>query len=1086
MSHHRHIRTKTALQGNRRRKCGASLAALCATLLVGTSYAATPAAAGTTYTFNIPSQRLIDSLQALALASHYKLLYSSELVTGKKAPALQGKYTIEQALRLLLSGTNLRYQVTPDGLVLVRAPGAATPPKAKISSPSSSSATPTRHDDSYPPTPPAARNAAGEPPLLEPIALPEILVMGSYITNLDIVRTENDVQPYTIFTAEQIQQSGATTVEGFLQQQLSSNSTYTTNSSVGNYSSGGLVSYPTTTDGATSSINLRGLGTNETLILIDGQRVAGATGLSVAGTGAAGQPDVNGIPLSAIDKIEVLSSSASAIYGGAAMGGVVNIILKRYFSDGDLSYTYDNVFSGSAPEHSVSASYGTSFFGGKTQVMLAGTYSHSSALPLHDRASLMERGINAVQANTSPLSSNPSFYEPPYWGTTPNIVSADGSNLILNDGTPLNSPYTSIPAGAAAGANLSSGLLASAARYNLTFPPTAGFFGQTPEIKSLLATIRQSISKSIELYVNLSTMGNSSDTPTNPIIANQLVPAGTPTNPFEQDVSISFPTPLELPDPSNSITRSATAGLVVKLDHGWSSQIDYTWSQNTFHVTSANLDSQALFLALATGTLNPFVDTLAHPLNLRPYLNYLAFSQSGTLNDTNVRFAGPVGSLPAGRPTLTIGLEHRREGQDTGYQVQTTPDAPEDNSEAAYFGHPMSTSSAYLESLVPLIAPRNAVPAVHSLDLQLAARTERYTVHSGTNEYFLYPLSEQANTPLLPPTTVRYTSTNYTVGLKYQPTADFMFRASYATAFLPPTPQQLAPGALEPFQPRIFDPRLNESYLVNWSFGGNPNLQPQTAKSLDVGLIWEPQESSLLGVRADLEYYHISQPNYIETPDLETIIDTPSLSSFVIRDPTTGLITQVNQAYANITSYVTDGFDLALDYVRATSFGTFDFHAAGTWIRKDLRQTAVGVAASNFAGYPDEGGEVKLKANASLTWKYHGVTLGWLTHYYGSYYGYGAPDDPLAGQSGDLLPFVTPFWTAQGSTSIPSQTYHDIFASYTTAGATPYWLGNITLQASIDNVFNSAPAFDSSGPYYLSPLGDPRLRAYRLTVTKVF
>jgi len=67
--------------------------------------------------------------------------------------------------------------------------------------------------------------------------------------------------------------------------------------------------------GTTSTINLRGLGSNETLILIDGRRTAG---VSFAGNSV--QPDINGIPLSAIERIEVLPSSASAIYGGAAVG----------------------------------------------------------------------------------------------------------------------------------------------------------------------------------------------------------------------------------------------------------------------------------------------------------------------------------------------------------------------------------------------------------------------------------------------------------------------------------------------------------------------------------------------------------------------------------------------------------------------------------------------------------------------------------------------------------------------------------------------------------------------------------------------
>jgi iron complex outermembrane receptor protein len=100
------------------------LAALCMTLFLGTTFAAPPAQArSVTYDLDIPAQSLKDSLQALALASQHKLLYSSELVDGKRSPALKGQFTTEQAVKALLSGTKLSYEITSDGLVLIRASG---------------------------------------------------------------------------------------------------------------------------------------------------------------------------------------------------------------------------------------------------------------------------------------------------------------------------------------------------------------------------------------------------------------------------------------------------------------------------------------------------------------------------------------------------------------------------------------------------------------------------------------------------------------------------------------------------------------------------------------------------------------------------------------------------------------------------------------------------------------------------------------------------------------------------------------------------------------------------------------------------
>jgi iron complex outermembrane receptor protein len=115
-------RTKT-------RFCNAAIAALCTCVLLGTTLAAPPAEArSVTYNLDIPSQSLNDALQALALTSQHKLLYSSELVDGKKSPALKGEFTTEQAVTVLLSETDLTYEVTSDGVVLIRAAGGQSAP----------------------------------------------------------------------------------------------------------------------------------------------------------------------------------------------------------------------------------------------------------------------------------------------------------------------------------------------------------------------------------------------------------------------------------------------------------------------------------------------------------------------------------------------------------------------------------------------------------------------------------------------------------------------------------------------------------------------------------------------------------------------------------------------------------------------------------------------------------------------------------------------------------------------------------------------------------------------------------------------
>jgi iron complex outermembrane receptor protein len=252
------------------------------------------------------------------------------------------------------------------------------------------------------------------------VNIPEILIKGSPILNVDVKRTEDDVQPYTIFDSQTLEQSGATDVEEFLKQRLTMNTSFQTNSQV-------YAGF----NGNTSSINLRGLGANETLVLVDGRRSAGV--FTISGVGGLGQPDINGIPLSAIERIEVLPSSASAIYGGAAVGGVVNIILKKNFNGGDIAAKYENVTQGSAPLRTISGTYGFSLEGDTTHVMLSGHLSDGEPLTLGDRLALLQRGMSTIQRNVPGY-----FYAPgnPFPGASPNISSVDNVIVPVPAGTP--------------------------------------------------------------------------------------------------------------------------------------------------------------------------------------------------------------------------------------------------------------------------------------------------------------------------------------------------------------------------------------------------------------------------------------------------------------------------------------------------------------------------------------------------------------------------------------------------------------------------------------------------------------------------
>ena len=310
----------------------AFIVALCMTLVLGTTVAAPPAEArSVTYDLNIPSQDLDAALQQLALASKHKLLYRSDLVAGKRSAALKGSFTTEEALTAVLAGTGLTFEITPSAVVLVReietdkAGGSLKESGPPAVAPHSSQGTGaagdggsrglwlTQVDQGQTSSPSTVEKKDEQASKKKPVQLEEVVVTGTHIAGEAPVGT-----PVHTLDREEIDRSGYTTTQQLLQSLpenfrggaagASEDSNFSAGSNAGlNVSHG-------------SGVNLRGIGADATLVLVNGHRVAPS--------GSGFFTDISTIPVSAIDHIDVLTDGASAIYGSDAIGGVVNIVLK--------------------------------------------------------------------------------------------------------------------------------------------------------------------------------------------------------------------------------------------------------------------------------------------------------------------------------------------------------------------------------------------------------------------------------------------------------------------------------------------------------------------------------------------------------------------------------------------------------------------------------------------------------------------------------------------------------------------------------------------------------------------------------------
>jgi iron complex outermembrane receptor protein len=249
-------------------------------------------------TFNIPAGPLDQTLLSISQQSGKPIAFEQSLVRGIDAPAITGDLSAAQALQIALRGTGLQERDESGGIVLSEA---------------------SRSNATIAPAP-----GGIESPSLIP-QLQRIEVTGSAIRRVD---AETAV-PVTILRTEELKKQGVTTTEQLVNRIAANQSSVGSGRSVGSSSGGAAYA------------DLRGIGPNKTLVLLNGRRLSNNATVAINGSGV----DLNTIPFAAIDRVEVLRDGASALYGTDAIGGVINFITKKSVTQGQLSA------GGSTPTH---------------------------------------------------------------------------------------------------------------------------------------------------------------------------------------------------------------------------------------------------------------------------------------------------------------------------------------------------------------------------------------------------------------------------------------------------------------------------------------------------------------------------------------------------------------------------------------------------------------------------------------------------------------------------------------------------------------------------------------------------------------
>ena len=281
--------------------------------------------------FDIPAQKLSNALKSYGVAADRQVLFAVNLVRGKQANAVSGELQPDAALEQLLIGSGLAYETTVSDVVVIKAAqqdtsGGQTFRVASVDDDDTSSVT----------------MSEDEGDVLQ--ELEEIIVTGTNIRGVN-----NPTTPVLTFDRHDIELSGAITVEEFLRT-IPQNFNSTTPLIDGDNDFAGDNGL----DG--TSVDLRGLGVGSTLTLLNGRR------MSVSGAGSA--VDVSVLPLGAIERVEVQTDGASAMYGSDAVGGVVNFITRKDFEGFEVGGHYGRVTKGSKEDLGIGAAGGQSWSSG--------------------------------------------------------------------------------------------------------------------------------------------------------------------------------------------------------------------------------------------------------------------------------------------------------------------------------------------------------------------------------------------------------------------------------------------------------------------------------------------------------------------------------------------------------------------------------------------------------------------------------------------------------------------------------------------------------------------------------------------------